>query len=510
MAGTAALPGLTVELVRPPAEQSPLRSDVAGVIGRTRRGPVAEPTRVGGQRELLAQFGGLDVRFVTGYALRGYFANGGEIVHMVRLNGADGAAATATWTVGDVTGVGFTHDAYTIAATSPGEWANDTKVTVTYHASGLARRDELELRVDVPGEDPELFSGVAPADVVPAASASRFVRLIPEGPPVPALPAAVPTGPSFKVWDTVLGGGADPVPGRDEYLQAAALLGEVAEVALVAAPDLHADLGQDAGRVLGVLLGDAVARQDRLVLVDVPAAYAGPVPAAAWVEGLRGSLGTEQLRAAAVYHPWIRVPDPLGRADAPLRDVPPSGHVAGLASRLDRQRGPQQTPANALLSDAVDLTMPLDLGQQALIYAGGLNLLRCRSGHGLEVWGGRTLDPDPARRFVAHRRLLHRLVRAIRRVAEPLVFEPNGPVLRFALVRSISSVLLEAWRAGGLKGSSPEQGFQVRCDEGNNPPEAADLGQVLCEVFVAPAAPMEFIRILLTIAPEGALEVVEA
>jgi phage tail sheath protein FI len=308
----------------------------------------------------------------------------------------------------------------------------------------------------------------------------------------------------------VLGGGADPVPGRDDYLAAAAVLGEVAEVALVVTPDLHTDLGRDAPPVLRALLADALARQDRLVLVDVPAAVAGPVPAAAWVEGLRNSLDADQLRAGAVYHPWLRVVDPLGRAAAPLRDVPPSGHVAGLASRLDRQRGAQHTPANALLLDAVDLTMPLDLEQEALVHGAGLNLVRCRPGHGLEVWGGRTLDPDPVRRFVAHRRLLHRLVRAIRRVAEPLVFEPNGPVLRFALVRGISSVLLEAWRAGGLKGATPDEGFRVVCDDGNNPPELAEVGQVLCEVFVAPAAPLEFIRILLTIAPEGALEVVEA
>jgi uncharacterized protein len=507
MAATAGLPGLTVELVRPQAEPSPLRSDVAGVIGRARRGPVAEPVRVDGWRDLLARFGGLDARFATGYGLRGYFENGGQVVHLVRLGGADGKAATATWTIGDVVGVGFTHTGYVIEATSPGAWADDTRVTVTYRASGLVRDDELELRVEAPGEDPELFTGVAPAAVVPAMASSRFVRLSPDGLPATA---TTPRGPSFKVWETVLGGGTDPVPGRDDYLAAAALLGEVSEVALVVAPDLHTDLGGDAPRVLGALLGDAVARQDRLVLVDVPATRAGPASAVDWVEGLRATLGPERLRAGAVYHPWVRVLDPLGPSDAPLRDLPPAGHVAGLASRLDRQRGAQHTPANALLLDAVDLSVPLDLEQEALVHAGGLNLLRCRPGHGLEVWGGRTLDTDPTRRFVAHRRLLHRLVRAIRRVAEPLVFEPNDPVLRFALVRAITSVLLEAWRAGGLKGSRPEHAFRVRCDEGNNPPDAVDLGQLQCEVLVAPATPMEFIRILLTLAPEGALEVVEA
>jgi hypothetical protein len=510
MAPTAApptLPGLAVELLRPAVEPSALRSDVAGVIGRTRRGSVAEPVRVEGQRDMLARFGGLDSRFATGYSLRGYFENGGQIVHLIRLGGRGGAAAGATWTIDDVVGVGFTHSRYTVEATSPGKWADDTKVTVTYRATGLSRRDELEIRVDALGEDPELFSGFGTADVVAALSASRFVRLVPLGPLVPA--AGTPTGPSFKVWNVTLRGGADPVPGLDEYLQAAAVLGEVEEVALVAVPDLHSDLGDDAPRALGALLGGAIARQDRLVFVDVPAPYRAAVAALAWIEWLRTTLDADRLRAGAVYHPWVRVLDPLGSADAPLRDVPPSGHVAGLASRLDRQRGAQHTPANAPLSDAVDLTMPLDLGEQALLHAGGLNLVRCRPSYGLEVWGGRTLDSDPARRFVAHRRLLHRLVRAIRRVAEPLVFEPDGPVLRFALVRGITSVLLEAWRAGGLKGARPEEAFAVRFVEDTTPGQA-DQGRVVCEIFLAPAAPMEFIRIRLTVAPESALEVVEA
>jgi uncharacterized protein len=519
----SALPGLTVEVVRPAAQESPLRTDVAGVIGRTRRGPAGLPVRADGWRDLVTSFGGLDTRYVTGYALRGYIENGGQVVHVIRLDGAGAKLASRPWVIGDITGAGFTHASYRIEASSPGEWANDTQVTISYAASGLFRPHELSVRVEVPGEAPESFAGIAPQDVAGQLASSRFIRLRPgedavtaaagaggaAGPPAPGGAAPAPGGPGAKTWQLILDGGADPVPGVDDYLRAAQQLGEIGEVALVFAADLHADLGPDALAVLRVLLGDAVDRQDRLVFVDVPAAQADPAPAAAWTQDLRQQLDPQLLRAAAVYHPWLRVTDPLGGTRNPLRDVPPSGHVAGLASRLDRQRGAQHTPANALLADAVDLTTPLSRDQQAIVAAGGLNLLRCRPGHGLEVWGGRTLDPDPARRFVAHRRLLHRLVRAIRRVAEPLVFEPSGPVLRFALVRGVSSVLLEAWRAGGLKGATPEQGFRVRCDDGNNPPDLTDLGQLECEVLLAPAAPMEYIRILLTIAPEGQLEVVE-
>jgi len=365
MAATA-LPGLTVEVVRPAAQESPLRSDVAGAIGRTRRGPAGLPVRADGWRDLVTSFGGLDTRYVTGYALRGYIENGGQVVHVIRLAGAGAKLASRPWVIGDITGAGFTHASYLIEASSPGEWANDTQVTISYAASGLFRPHELSVRVEVPGEVPESFTGIAPQDVAGQLASSRFIRVRPEAGAV-----AAAAGPGAKTWQLTLDGGADPVPGADDYLRAAQQLGEIGEVALVFAPDLHADLGPDALAVLRVLLGDAVDRQDRLVFADVPAAQADPAPAATWTQELRQQLDPQLLRAAAVYHPWIRVADPLGGTSNPLRDVPPSGHVAGLASRLDRQRGAQHTPANALLADAVDLTTPLSRDQQAIVAAGG-------------------------------------------------------------------------------------------------------------------------------------------
>jgi uncharacterized protein len=76
-------------------------------------------------------------------------------------------------------------------------------------------------------------------------------------------------------------------------------------------------------------------------------------------------------------------------------------------------------------------------------------------------------------------------------------------------VRALTSVLLEAFRAGALKGDRPEQGFRVRCDDRNNPPEQ-DPGMVVCDIEVAPAAPMEFIHLRLLVGQEGRLEVIEA
>src|SRR5262249_44160537 len=169
--------------------------------------------------------------------------------------------------------------------------------------------------------------------------------------------------------------------------------------------------------------------------------------------------------------PRLWVSDRLGGIAKPLRSVPPSGHVAGVISGLDRQRGAHHTPANVSLVDAVDATRTFEKAEQARFNDAGINLVRCFPGRGLVVWGGRTLEPERAGRFIAHRRLIHRLVRTIRRVAEPLVFETNGPELWLTIVRGITTVLLEAWRAGALQGTRPEDAFRVRCDEKTISPE---------------------------------------
>ncbi len=189
--------------------------------------------------------------------------------------------------------------------------------------------------------------------------------------------------------------------------------------------------------------------------------------------------------------------------------MPACGHVLGVIARLDGERGAHHTPANAVLMDAVDLAVEFPEPQQVRLFESGVDLVRCTRGRGLLVWGGRTLAADPRGRYVAHRRLVHLLVRAFRRVATPLVFDVNSPELRLALVRALTSVLLAAFQAGALAGARPEQAFRVVCDDTNNPPEQ-DPAQVVCEVEVAPAVPMEFVRLRLVLGQDRGLEVIEA
>ncbi len=501
MTTTAAIPGVRYTAVPRPVEPSPLRSDVAGFLGRTRRGPVGVPVRVEGYRAYLREFGGLDRDAVTSYAIRSYFDNGGEVAWVIRLGGDAGSPAARVWDVGPQKG--FCNTAYRVEASSPGAWANGT--TVAIRVQRIERKDTptVELAIQAPGEPPEVLAGLDPSRFeAPDGVPSTLIRLVPVG---EKQKCDAPLGPRLREQRLELAGGSLTPPDRIAYTNAAGQLGDQPEVALVAVPDIATDL-LDADRLelLDALALRADELHDRLVLIDLPCGRleAGQVIAA--VNGLPGDLPG---RAAAVYHPWVAVQDPLGGIATPLRSLPPSGAVAGLISRLDRERGAQHTPANAELVDGIDLSRQLTPAEQGALFANRVNLLRCTPGRGLQVWGGRTLDTDPSGRFVAHRRLVHRLVRAIRRVTESLVFEINGPELWLAFVRAVTSLLLEAWRRGGLKGARPGEAFRVQCDAETNPPAERDLGRVVCRIELAPAVPMEFIELRVALSADGQLEV---
>ncbi|GAB3451436.1 phage tail protein [Actinophytocola sediminis] len=495
---SAALPGVSLTVVPDGSAQEPLRTDVAAFLGRTRRGPVDLPVRVESWNDVLGAFGQPDGSCATPQALRGFFENGGRTAWVLRVSGP-ARTASALWTVDQG---GFPHQRYQVLASSPGTWANGGRVAIRYRASTVAGPPTVTVRVLVPGEPAETFAGVAPTELVDRLRASRLIRLVADGEPVPVIPG----GPISLAWDLVLRDGAESTPGRDDYAAAVRAQADLPEPALVALPDLGADLPEQDHRDLVLeLLAVVGSALDRLVVLDVPAELSTVDDVVSWVDELTAVGDEALLRAAAVFHPPLRAPDLAGTG---LRTVPASGHVLGLVARLDGERGAHHTPANAVLLDAVDLAVEYPEAQLVRLFDARVNLVRCQRGRGLVGWGGRTLSGDPRGRYVAHRRLLHLLVRAMRRVAEPLVFDVNSPELRLTLVRALTSVLLEAFRTGALAGARPEQAFRVVCDDTNNPPEQ-DPGQVVCEIEVAPAVPMEFIRLRLVLGQDRGLEVIE-
>lgn len=505
MAAFRTIPAVSVEVVPPEVEREAIRSDVLGIALVTRRGPLGERVRLEGWRDAERVLGGLARGSDATFALRGYFENGGEIAIAVRLAGAGTALAGVDWEVGAVAARGrFRSTKYRIEASSPGAWANGCAVQIRFATVGALGGEQarVTMTVECPGEPLEVLANLDPASLEDEVAArSLIVRLRASGP----APDPAEAGPRHASYPRLeLAAGADAAPARGDYDRALQLLDDEPLVALIALPGLIDDLGPGAGRaVLEDVIAQASAAHDRLVIVDPPDDDTGLAQLGA-ITGLGDIAGD-----AVAYLPRVRVGDPFGTL-SPLRTIASSGHVAGLISRLDRERGAHRTPAGETLAGVFDLREEPDDDLRRALLAARANLLLCHAGHGVVVWGGRTLANEtdhPTRTHVAHRRFVHRLVRVMRRVAEPLVFETNGPETWLMLVRGLTTVLREAWRAGALRGTRPEEAFEVTCDESTQTRDDIDNGRCICEVRVALAAPMEFIVLRVALRRDGTLEV---
>jgi hypothetical protein len=264
--------------------------------------------------------------------------------------------------------------------------------------------------------------------------------------------------------------GRDMGPGQRSGLKC---FEEIDEIAIVAAP------GQTSPAVQDAILSHCETRKDRFAILDSPETISG---------GVDRLPKPRDSKYGAYYFPWIQVYDP----DKGNIFVPPSGHVAGVYSRVDSERGVHKAPANELVRGALGLKYNISKGEQDLLNPKGINAIRFMNG-GIRIWGARTLSSDPSWRYINVRRLFIMVETSIERATQWVVFEPNDHRLWKRVTRTISSFLTLLWRNGALMGTAPEQAFFVKCDEETNPPEVIDAGQLVVEIGLAPVKPAEFV-----------------
>ncbi|MEZ5332733.1 MAG: phage tail sheath subtilisin-like domain-containing protein [Thermoanaerobaculia bacterium] len=229
-------------------------------------------------------------------------------------------------------------------------------------------------------------------------------------------------------------------------------------------------------------------RGDRFAVLDAPA---GASPQE--VLDQRGELESRLPAAtlAALYYPWLEVADP---ADASSRlVVPPSGHVAGVLARVDRERGVWEAPANEAVRGAVSLERRLTDGEVEALAPRGINPLREMADRGVRIWGARTLAAASPWRYVGVRRYLTYLEQSLGRGTEWAVAEPNDDRLWHHVESVAESFLMQEWLRGALQGTRPEEAFFVRCDQTTMTREDIDSGLLICQVGVAPLRPAEFV-----------------
>jgi uncharacterized protein len=267
------------------------------------------------------------------------------------------------------------------------------------------------------------------------------------------------------------------------------------DIALMATPGLDPDHQRE-------LLEHCEIRKDRFAVLDGPIVSDGAMPIPASQKGF-----------GALYVPWFKVKKPswfAGTQDISVAGpnrrklvkvtsdecfVPPSGHICGIMSRVDGERGVHKAPANELVMGITGLSQTINRLEQGQYNDRGINVIRNFKDRGIRIWGARTLATrsNPEWKYINVRRLFIMIEQSIMLGSQWAVFEPNDQTLWQKLTRDLRSYLLRVWRSGALFGASPEQAFYVKCDSETNPRETVDAGQVNVQIGISPVKPAEFV-----------------
>lgn len=537
-------PGVFVGEVGPrPLAIEGVATGAATFIGLTRRAPAGmETALLTSWGDFVRRFGApadLGIVPATNYlahAARAYFAEGGRRLRVIRVRPAGATAAVSTelipgkagrWRVafagaagnGQVTlrllarplprnQLAGCPDGSLVRLNRPqpeyavkraNQWWNPAKPTQARRPStGTVPLDLLTLTVTVTDADGQtetyadlgfdplhpryvgtVFAGVNyPVAMEPVPW--LILELAPAVTPVDLVRLAQPpTGAPDRSFP--LQGGQDAVPSVADWEAALAWPEMETGLTTVAAPG-HSEFPT------AEAIADALVRQ----------AKAGKGRRFALLEAPCGSdlHAVRQYRApfdsafAALYYPWVVVPDPATDRELIL---PPSGFVAGIFARTDLERGVHRAPANEVVRSALRFERPVTSADQANLNSAGINCLRALPGRGLRVWGARTLSSDPEWHYGNVRRYLSYVTTSLDEGLRWTVFEPNGERLWADVRAAAEDFLFREWQHGALLGGQSAEASFVRCDRSTLSQTDLDAGRCVVLVGVAVLKPAEFL-----------------
>ncbi len=491
-------PGVYVEEVQSGARPiEGVGTAVAAFVGFAGTGPFHQPTLVTNWDQYVQAFGTFTADTYLTHAVYGFFANGGGAAYIVRIGGpaegssgstGQGAAAPAPAAVALggflVSAKSGTGDGLSVEiADAEGENPPEDRFRLLVRQAGkVVETYDVSTRKNVKGY---LVTQARDSKLIQVAEQPGTAQSRPEKQTVALAPAAPAPGSGVARLD------ASEYVGDAAARTGFAGLEAIDEITMVAVPDLMSAFQRgeiDAEGVKTVqlaVISHCEQMGDRVAVLDTP-----PGLNAQQVRTWRNDEAGYDSRYATLYYPWVKVFDPASGRNSL---VPPSGHVAGVWARSDGERGVHKAPANEVIRGAVDLEIRLSKGEQDLLNPIGVNCVRAFPGRGIRIWGARTLSSDPAWRYLNVRRLFNYLEESILLGTQWVVFEPNDDRLWSSIRRNVTAFLTEEWRRGALFGRTAEEAFYVRCDRSNNPQESIDLGQVVCEIGVAPVKPAEFV-----------------
>ena len=250
------------------------------------------------------------------------------------------------------------------------------------------------------------------------------------------------------------------------------------------------------------------------------------------VAEFRNNIGTDNLKYAAAYAPWVyhslpvninpqildgniflennKAIDPTVFATIKndlliavkkfLSRVPPSAAVAGVYCMIDSMRGVWKAPANVGVNSVIaPAEVITNQDQESLnidsVNGKSINIIRSFPGKGVLIWGARTLDGNSSDwRYISVRRMMTMVEVSCKLAIETFVFEPNDANTWVTIKAMLDNLLSNLWRQGGLSGAKPEQAYFVQVGLGSTM-TAQDIldGKLNVTVGLAVIRPAEFI-----------------
>ena len=242
-----------------------------------------------------------------------------------------------------------------------------------------------------------------------------------------------------------------------------------------------------------------VTERRAMLFIDPPATVNTLAEAETWLDGI-AAAGLRSPNSVA-YYPRLRVSDPTN--DGRLRDIAPSGTMAGVWARTDSESGVWKAPAGTIASlrGVPELTHVLSDPQNGVLNPAGLNALRSFDIPGNIAWGARTLMGADLLasdwKYVPVRRTALFIESSLFNGLQWAVFQPNADPLWLEIRGAVNAFMQGLFRQGAFKGTSPREAYIVRC--GPDTTTQADINAGIVNVFVgfAPLQPAEFVVVSL-------------
>ena len=260
-------------------------------------------------------------------------------------------------------------------------------------------------------------------------------------------------------------------------------------------------------------------RKDMFAILDAPIGRSSGTTAQDSIGVYRtNTLGVDSFWGA-LYYPHIKVLGANGRSKV---EIPPSGAVAGVYSRVDQLAPPNgsvsTTPAGygdfGELRGTLGLVSEVSASQHGDLNALGVNCIKRvrQSQNSLPadvILGGRTLSSTLDFRYINVRRMMTYVEESVVELSRPYLFKNNGPQLWSEMTTELTSFLRGLFQSGQLFGTVEEEAYFIKIDSSNTPESDMQQGILNAEIGLALMRPAEFIVFKFSQSPLGGSTVEE-